>query len=767
MTSIIPIPTTRVSDLYVSQRLLAQIQFDQQDLLRLQTQIATGRRISLPSEDAPAAVRAIGLQSLLERKAQVRINLQTNESYLSASDTALAGASNLLNDIRGLAISVTGTTSTDTQREAAAIEVERAIQQLVAIGNQQFRGRYLFAGSVTTVRPFENSGQSVIYRGNERTLFTNSDLDLLLETNLDGNQVFGAISEPVRGTADLDPILTSQSLLADLRGGEGIRPGSIAISDGTDTSIVDVSGASTIGDVAALLEANPPLGRTVTVDVTSAGLTVTVDGGNLTIREVGGGTTANELGILREIGLGAIPVVGTDINPRVTLTTSLRNILGVRAQAAITSAGAKNDLLFEASVRGPAFNGVTISYVDGGIGTAGNETAVYDSLAGTLTVTIESGVSTANQIITAVNTEGTFTARVNPRELDNDGSGTVRATAADLPATAVTTGGSGIEFDQGSGLQIVNGGETYTISFATAETVEDLLNLLNGSPAGLLAQINAAGTGIDVRSRISGGDFTIGENGGSTATELGLRSFTTATRLEDLNYGVGVHEVTGNDLTIRRKDGVEFSIDVAGAQSIGDVINLINNHVDNQDPLHRVTAGLAAFGNGIQLSTDDASTTATFAVLTANLSQTAQDLGLIPRGAAGSDPAVVAGTTETITGRDVNPLEVHGVFQALTRLRDALRTNDVRGIERSIGLLDDGTLDLNFARSELGARQQYVDVVQSRLDVEEVTLRETLSLDIDVDIVEAISSLTSRQFAFEAALRAAAQVTHLSLLNFL
>jgi flagellin-like hook-associated protein FlgL len=767
MTSIIPIPTTRVSDLYISQRLLAQIQFDQQDLLRLQTQISTGRRINLPSEDAPAAVRAIGLQSLLERKTQVRINLQTNDSNLSASDTALSGASNLLNEMRGLAISVTGTTSSDTQRETAALEVERAIQQLVAIGNQRFRGRYLFAGSMTTLQPFDVVDENVIYHGNELALFTNSDLNLLFETNLDGNAVFGAVSEPVKGTVDLNPILTPESLMADLRGGEGIQAGSVAVSDGTNSSIVDLSGAETIGDVAALLEENPPLGRTVTVDVTSTGLTVTIDGGNLSIREVGGGTTANELGILREIGIGALPIVGTDLNPQLTLTTPLRNILGVRAQAAITSAGSKNDLLFEASLRGPAFNGITVSYVDGGIGTAGSETAVYDSLAGTLTVTIESGVSTANQIITAVNAEGTFTARWNPREFDNDGTGTVLATAADATATAVTAGGSGIEFDQGSGLQIINGDNTYTINFPTAETVEDLLNVLNGSPAGLLAQINATGTGIDVRSRISGGDFTIGENGGSTATELGLRSFTTATRLEDLNYGVGIHEVAGNDFTIRRKDGIEFSIDVAGAATINDVLNLINSHASNQDPLHRVTAGLVALGNGIQLSTDDASATATFAVLPANLSQTAQDLGLIPRGAAVSDPAVVSGTTETILGRDVNPLEVHGVFQALTRLRDALRADDVRAIERAIELLDEGTLDLNFARSELGARQQYLDTLEQRLDVEEITLRESLSLDLDVDIVEAISSLTSRQTAFEAALRAAAQVTHLSLLNFL
>ena len=89
-------------------------------------------------------------------------------------------------------------------------------------------------------------------------------------------------------------------------------------------------------------------------------------------------------------------------------------------------------------------------------------------------------------------------------------------------------------------LQIVNGGSTHTIDFDNAATIEDLLNTLNMSSAGVLAEINAAHTGIDIRSRLSGEDFMIGENGGTTAAGLGVRSFTTATRLEDLNYGFGV-----------------------------------------------------------------------------------------------------------------------------------------------------------------------------------------------------------------------------------
>ena len=46
-------------------------------------------------------------------------------------------------------------------------------------------------------------------------------------------------------------------------------------------------------------------------------------------------------------------------------------------------------------------------------------------------------------------------------------------------------------------------------------------------------------------------------------------------------------------------------------------------------------------------------------------------------------------------------------------------------------------------------------------------LQSALSQDMDVDLVEAISNLTARQYAFEASLRTAASLLQLSLLNFI
>ena len=87
--------------------------------------------------------------------------------------------------------------------------------------------------------------------------------------------------------------------------------------------------------------------------------------------------------------------------------------------------------------------------------------------------------------------------------------------------------------------------------------------------------------------------------------------------------------------------------------------------------------------------------------------------------------------------------------------------------QRAIDVLDAASEDLSFAHAELGNRQQALDVLQSRLGDEEITLREVLSVEYDVDLVEVASEVTARQATFEASLRATASIFQMTLLNYL
>lgn len=779
--AILSIPNTRISDQFARQRLLSQLQADQISLLRLQTQLSTGRKFELPSEDPVAANRVIGLQRLLEQHAQTKTNLATNQSYLTATDAALSQVSGMMHDIRGQVVSVIGTMTSDAQRHAVVNQVVEGLRQLIDVGNQQYRGRYLFAGSQTAVQPFQTwSGEFVAYQGNENRLPSLAGSDLLFDTNLHGNEVFGAISEAVRGATDLRPVLTTNTPLADLRHGAGIARGSILVSDGPNTRIIDLSRAETIGDVARLIRSNPLPNNPIEVEIGARGLIVRAAHGNLRIAEVGG-TTASDLGILtRPDAVGPI-VVGADLQPALRLATRLDNILGSHARAVLQPAGDDNNIVIEADHNGEALNGVAVRVVDDGSVVSGEERAEYDADAKTLTIYIADRRTRAFQVVRAINLAHQqdpaampFCAALDPLDDRLGGQGTI--SIADTPP-ATTHDGSGVDFDRQHGFQVVTGSSTATIDLSTASTIEDMLNILNTSGIGVLAEINAAATGIDVRTRVSGANFAIGENGGVAATQLGLRTFTRDTLLADLNFGRGVPRAAQSpsegatahaDFAIQRNDGVTFEIDVRGAKTIGDVIDLINNNPVNQDPERGVPllARLAAVGNGIEL-VDQSVGPGRLTVTRLENSTAAIDLGLVPPGQQSHSSSTSGAQPDLLTGADVNPKETFGMFTALLRLKHGLEVNDQWEIERAAAMLEQSTTNLNFVRAELGARQQGIELLQSRHDDDEVQIRDDLSRDYDVDLAQAISDVTAKQSAMQASLQTIAKTARMTLLDYL
>jgi flagellar hook-associated protein 3 FlgL len=120
-----------------------------------------------------------------------------------------------------------------------------------------------------------------------------------------------------------------------------------------------------------------------------------------------------------------------------------------------------------------------------------------------------------------------------------------------------------------------------------------------------------------------------------------------------------------------------------------------------------------------------------------------------------------------LQSEDRHTLETDSVFNTLLRLRTALEEGSVEEISRAIGRLDNDLSRVNIAQAELGIRLQNLEVTDFKLQDENVQLTAALSREIDVDLVEAISNLQARQYAFEASLRTAANLLQVSLLNFI
>ena len=117
--------------------------------------------------------------------------------------------------------------------------------------------------------------------------------------------------------ADLQPALDRSTPLASLRQGQGIQPGSIAITDRAgNTATVDLSQAVTVGDVIDAIAAASGVNVTATMNSTHSGLTIVDDNAapvrNLTIADVGSTTTARDLGIAVD---RPGPIAGTPLHP--------------------------------------------------------------------------------------------------------------------------------------------------------------------------------------------------------------------------------------------------------------------------------------------------------------------------------------------------------------------------------------------------------------------------------------------------------------------
>jgi flagellin-like hook-associated protein FlgL len=732
-------------------------------LSKYEQQVMSQRQYQYGSDSPYNASTTLTVQAQVERKKQNASNLLSTQTFLSATDSTLSRFNALTDNARAMALEAINTHTSAEQRSALAQTVTQTLQQVFDFGNYSFEGRYVFAGSSTASRPFQwgSDSYTVRYNGNETNVQSWSDTDLLSQSNMNGVDVFGAISEPVRGKTDLDPALDRNTLLSDLNNGKGVDKGSIRFTYTVDSTVktfdVDLSQCATVGDVERAIENSKNPYFSVSVDITRNGLEFSLPPttvGSVSISEIGRGTIARQLGIPTGKEFNRTePLIGLDVNPALKTTTLLSDILGSKANTTLRFAGSNNDILLQSSHNGDELNGVKVAIRAETVIPQGEEYVEYDSDTKQLLIHIHPDNSSANDIIQAINdasAAGTipgFTASLSTTDQqrsDVAGSGIISLLPGESLLVGEMTGGFGIDFDS-TGIQLVNDNVIRSISFEKCQTVGDLLAELNNPDYGLYATINNTKDGIDIRSRISGADFCIGESGGTTATQLGIRTNDLDTRLESLDFGRGVSDydgpgtsasarytsVTPNsslvltarnegkswndytinyvptsdpqgkvavsmdeetktitiginpgvttacevidafnsqpgpkqffdltldttngintgegviydgfakttggsdggiDFTITRNDGTALDIDIHGAETIEDVLRIINNHVDNKDGL--LVATLAKNGNGIEL-TDKSFGNSVTRVDRTLLSTSAIELGLINMG---------------------------------------------------------------------------------------------------------------------------------------
>lgn len=650
--AILPVSTGRTSTPLATQRLLQQLGSDQIGLQRNFDQLSTGRRVLSLADDPAAAGRAISLtRDIAESDQQIR-NANATETYYNVTDTALESVNTALINARATAVEAAQTIVSPAERLAFEASIQESINSVFNAGNTSFRDHQVLGGILGDGNPYRFDGGEIVYSGDAAIGSTNIGGGSRSSINLNGNAALGSGAVILEG----EPIGASvdrSTRLVDLRGGQGVDPGVIQVSAGTNFQNVDLTNAFTIGDVVDILSDVEIDGRQLTASVLDDGIRIEyTDGlaGTLAIDDQVGGQTAAQLSILNPSGLTAPPIIGDGLTPRITTNTQI------------------------------------------------------DDLAG----------------------------------------------------------GAGVDLT--GGIRIEQGSEIFEVNFDDAQTIGEVIIAINRSGADVRASLNESEGRIVINSLRFGVDYSIGENGGDAATNLGIRSADEQTRIEDLGRGRGFRLNAGSeDLVITRPDGRELSLNLDDVETINDVINAIRNHPQNQDT-SRVLVGLNEIGNGVQLRAPPGAQP--LSIRQVGLSDAGIQLGLIPPGQSEVTGGVV-GAVDTIVGSDYVPRDAGGALDTLLRLQSAVGTGDIAEIERLQAVLDQDLSRASEARGRVGVWTRNLVELRETAEDRRVSLEASRSEELDADLASVISEISQRQLALEASRRLIGQTATLTVLNFL
>jgi flagellar hook-associated protein 3 FlgL len=316
----------------------------------------------------------------------------------------------------------------------------------------------------------------------------------------------------------------------------------------------------------------------------------------------------------------------------------------------------------------------------------------------------------------------------------------------------------GIAIDLTSGLTITQGEQTRIADFSAAVTVQDLVNEIDRLGLGLRLQINADSTGLDLISEVSGLRLAVGENGGTTASDLGLRTYGLATDLDDFRDGLGIEPISGiDDFEITLANGTVFGVDASGLGTVGEFITAIQTSATTAGVIVGTdfTVGLATTGNG--LAFQDNTGPSGFTITRVGQSLVADQLGILKED----------GAATSFQSEDKATVRVENVFTHLVDLRNSLLNNDTLGITLAGTNIEEDTRSVTQARATVGVRAQRIEQQQERS--QDLGLMEEIMLsDLqDADLTEVITRFQLLQTQLQASLQVGAQNLQLSLLDFL
>lgn len=307
----------RVTNRMMYANTLVNVMRQNQDMLKWQEQISSGKRVNRPSDDPISIGEIMKFQMRLGRNNRYEAIGVQAEAFLNTSDALIGDATDIASRAKELTLAMANATNSAQTRRTASVEIATLIQRAIQIGNSTIGSDYIFGGRQTNIAALDANG---LYQGDHQPLTAEVNQNVLVNMSVLASDFL---------TADLNARLNSATPLSALNGGQGVSAGQFTITDRVGaTGTVTVSAGDTVGTVIAAINAS---GANVTAAISSDGMSIQITDNNatptgpLTIADSSGAPAA-DLGIAGSRPLSSF--TGDNLSPDITAATLLSDLYG-------------------------------------------------------------------------------------------------------------------------------------------------------------------------------------------------------------------------------------------------------------------------------------------------------------------------------------------------------------------------------------------------------------------------------------------------------
>jgi flagellar hook-associated protein 3 len=185
----------RISSLYHSQAMLAQMNTNNDRLSKLMEQMSTQKRVNVPSDDPVAATRLVQLNREQSAIKQYQQNISRVSGTLAVQESHVQAMSDNLLAINDKLLSANNSTYSPKDMSGYGAELSSMLDSLVdSMNAQNENGSYLFSGTKTDTQPvvLDEATGKYVYQGNDSTRETTVANSITIQENTNMASVFSS-----------------------------------------------------------------------------------------------------------------------------------------------------------------------------------------------------------------------------------------------------------------------------------------------------------------------------------------------------------------------------------------------------------------------------------------------------------------------------------------------------------------------------------------------------------------------------------------------